>query len=69
MYEINTNDNTITKTIQRFLYCHPIYNWSDYSNPVMKLLVIGDGEFAARFVDQVLQTGQIVSRLILRRVL
>ncbi|MBO4416460.1 MAG: DUF1887 family protein [Lachnospiraceae bacterium] len=62
MYELNTKDNTIIKTIQRFLYCHPIYNWSDLSNPVMKLLVVGDNEFACRFVDQVLQTGQMADK-------
>ncbi len=48
--------------VQRFLYCHPFYNWFEEKCITMQILVVGDSEYAVRFVDLSLQTGQMIDR-------
>ena len=49
----------VMKKIQQHIYCHPFYNWCGTAEE-MKLLVVGDGIFARKFVDLSLQTGQML---------
>lgn len=51
----------IEKKIQQHIYCHPFYNWCGETEE-MKLLVVGDGSYASKFVDLSLQTGQMLGR-------
>ena len=55
-------ESTITQIVQQHIYDHPFYNWCDPEDKDMALLVIGDGEFAAEFVDQSLQVGQMIRK-------
>ncbi len=56
------NNESIKSRIQEHLYCHPFYNWFDESEKIMQILVVGDGAYASLFVDQSMQTGQMIDK-------
>ena len=56
-----TDKIQIIENVYGLLFRHPLYNRCDEANE-MKLLVVGDGDYARLFVDAVLQIGQMADK-------
>ncbi|MBQ1487774.1 MAG: hypothetical protein IIZ41_03325, partial [Lachnospiraceae bacterium] len=56
-----TDKIQIIENVYGLLFRHPLYNRCDEANE-MKLLVVGDGDYARLFVDTVLQIGQMADK-------